>query len=49
MNIGAYQRLYELEEKHWWCIGKRKIVFSILNKYLQPQHKVLDIGCGTGG
>lgn len=47
MNIEEYQRMYELEENHWWFRGKRKIVFNWLND-LQPQYKILDVGCGTG-
>jgi len=47
MIIEEYQKMYELEEKHWWFKGKRKIVFNWLVD-LQHQHKILDVGCGTG-
>ncbi|MCK4419012.1 class I SAM-dependent methyltransferase [Candidatus Aerophobetes bacterium] len=50
MDISMYQDFYNLEEKHWWFVGRRKIVFSMLNKYLPngSQLRILDVGCGTG-
>jgi len=45
-----YQDFYNLEEKHWWFLGRRKIVFSLLRQYLpnKNQLEILDVGCGTG-
>lgn len=45
-----YEKMYRLEQDHWWFLGKRKIVFSMLDKYLERNKnlKILDIGCGTG-
>jgi SAM-dependent methyltransferase len=41
-----------LEEDHWWFVGRRRIVVSVLRSFL-PRHAVdrtlLDLGCGTGG
>ncbi|MBA7696770.1 Ubiquinone biosynthesis O-methyltransferase [subsurface metagenome] len=50
MDISMYEDFYSLEEKHWWFLGRRKIVFSMLNKYLLngSQLRTLDVGCGTG-
>ena len=50
MDISMYQDFYDLEEKHWWFLGRRKIVLSMLNKYLPngSQLRILDVGCGTG-
>lgn len=50
MESEYYQRMYDLEETHWWFIGKRKIIFSILDKFYREKRdlKILDVGCGTG-
>lgn len=46
-----YRKMYELEDRHWWYVGMRKIAFSIIK---QPANRdnfcyILDAGCGTGG
>lgn len=46
-----YQRLYEVEERHWWSIGMRDIAARMMDPYLAGQEKplrILDAGCGTG-
>ena len=45
-----YQRLYEIEEQHWWAKGMRSLMDGLFEKHLsgkQTMH-VLDAGCGTG-
>lgn len=40
----------ELEERHWWFVGRRRIVLSMLERHL-PHDKnldILDAGCGGG-
>jgi len=50
MDISMYQDFYNLEEKHWWFLGRREIVFSLLRQHLpnKKQLEILDVGCGTG-
>jgi SAM-dependent methyltransferase len=44
-----YQIMYELEETHWWYVGMRAIVFSLLDRHCENKNtKTLDAGCGTG-
>ena len=40
-----------LEESHWWFLGRRSILKSLVAAILPPHTggTVIDIGCGTGG
>lgn len=48
----TYPILYEVEESHWWCIGRRRIIASfvkdICSKITDHHPQILDVGCGTG-
>jgi len=45
-----YQQMRELEDRHWWFVGRRAIVASLLrNSGLPKDARMLDVGCGTGG
>jgi SAM-dependent methyltransferase len=41
----------EMEEKHWWFLGRRRILRALLAQLLPPgeERLVVDVGCGTGG
>jgi SAM-dependent methyltransferase len=41
----------ELEQSHWWFVGRRRILRAIIDAVIpvQPQRRVVDVGCGTGG
>jgi SAM-dependent methyltransferase len=49
----TYPILYELEESHWWHIGRRRIIASfvkeICERVADHRPRILDVGCGTGG
>jgi SAM-dependent methyltransferase len=48
----TYPILYEVEESHWWYIGRRRIIAGfveeICSKIEGRRPRILDVGCGTG-
>jgi SAM-dependent methyltransferase len=49
MNEEEYAFMYLQEESHWWFVGMRAIVLSLLpTSALPPSPRTLDAGCGTG-
>jgi SAM-dependent methyltransferase len=50
MDEKMYAHIQQVEQNHWWYVGRRKIIFDwtlqVLQKYQEP--RILDIGCGTG-
>lgn len=50
MRKDEYQRVFELENSHWWYLGMQKISFTLLSSFQHPKNlQILDAGCGTGG
>ena len=51
MEETAYRQFIELEEKHFWFVGRRRIFFYLLDRELPAtgELRVLDVGCGAGG
>src|SRR5688572_27304326 len=49
----TYPILFELEESHWWHIGRRRIIASFVKdicaQVTDRTPRILDVGCGTGG
>src|ERR1043166_8379109 len=47
-----YPILYQVEDSHWWYVGRRRIIRSLVEKIratLDNQNpRILDVGCGTG-
>lgn len=47
-----YSVMYDVEDHHWWFVGRRAIVFEQITKALDGtdgrSRQILDIGCGTG-
>ena len=50
MEIDAYLEMEELENSHWWFVGRRKLINSLINRNFDGfAIDILEIGCGTGG
>lgn len=44
-----YERLDDLERRHWWCRSVRRVARAWLASFLRPGASILDAGCGAGG
>lgn len=51
MHSEQFQLHADIEERHWWFLGRRRILSRLAAEVLpsSPQTMVVDIGCGTGG
>lgn len=52
MHDEIYQKMYEVEHRHWWFSAKREIILSLAERYMPAgggrRRKVADLGCGCG-
>jgi SAM-dependent methyltransferase len=52
MQSHHYPILYEVEESHWWYLGRRRIIQSLVEQICSKadveNRRILDVGCGTG-
>lgn len=52
MQARVYEITYEVEGKHWWFVGRRKIIASFVQEVCRRigkrRPRILDVGCGTG-
>jgi ubiquinone/menaquinone biosynthesis C-methylase UbiE len=50
MNIEEFDRMFAVEESHWWYRGRRSLVRDALDRYAparRPLH-LLEVACATG-
>jgi len=43
-----YDRFFDTEDRHWWFVGRRRLVTDMLRR-VGVRGRILDLGCGTGG
>ncbi len=51
MELAAYQSLRDSQDRHWWFVGRRRIVARLIARFvpLPAMPRVLEAGCGYGG
>jgi ubiquinone/menaquinone biosynthesis C-methylase UbiE len=50
MEKSAYHEFRDLEDRHWWFIGRKAIFTHLLARLELPRApRILDMGCGMGG
>lgn len=42
------ERLAQIERWHFWFLGRKKLVQQLIERYLDTEGLILDVGCGTG-
>jgi SAM-dependent methyltransferase len=53
MNPGEYTRMFEMEDRYWWFVGRRRIALALLDRFMPAnlrteKTRLMDVGCGTG-
>jgi SAM-dependent methyltransferase len=49
MEQSAYEIMAETQAAHWWYVGRRRILQSLIGGLHLPQDaSILEVGCGTG-
>jgi len=50
MKTDLYQKMYHLEDEHWWFIARRVIIARTMMRLgMDKPSIILEVGCGTGG
>lgn len=51
MDAAAYQSLRDSQDRHWWFVGRRRVVARLIEQFvaLPRRARVLEAGCGYGG
>lgn len=50
MEDAVYDRMNDLELRHWWFVARRRIIAALIGRVLgQLPARILEAGCGSGG
>ena len=52
MHYEQFQLHADIEQRHWWFVGRRRILCRLVAEVLPPiaaKRVIVDVGCGTGG
>jgi SAM-dependent methyltransferase len=50
VNTAEFERMFAIEETHWWYRGRRALVRAALDRWTAPRRPLalLDVACATG-
>lgn len=48
MLSAEYERMFALENEHWWFVARRSLTLQLLERFGTAGGRLLDLGCGTG-
>ncbi|MEN6374690.1 MAG: class I SAM-dependent methyltransferase [Smithella sp.] len=52
MDITAYTIAAQIEDNHWWFLGRRAVLKSVIDYFIPSSDcplEILEVGCGNGG
>jgi SAM-dependent methyltransferase len=50
MERSVYREMADLDQRHWWYRGRRRVLEELIRREVRPPKdaRILEIGCGTG-
>ncbi|MDQ3471107.1 MAG: class I SAM-dependent methyltransferase [Pseudomonadota bacterium] len=50
MERVVYSHMADLDQRHWWYLGRRRVLASLIDRLARPPAggRILEVGCGTG-
>ena len=50
MERSVYSHMADLDQRHWWYLGRRKVLAKLVERLVRPPEgaAILEVGCGTG-
>jgi SAM-dependent methyltransferase len=53
MEAELFDEMWNVEQHHWWFVGRRRVVASLVDRHAPTSRegrlRVCELGCGTGG
>lgn len=50
MERAVYRHMADLDQRHWWYLGRRRVIETLIERLARPpaDGRILEVGCGTG-
>ena len=50
MERAVYRHMEDLDQRHWWYLGRRQVLAALIDRLARPSPggRILEVGCGTG-
>ncbi len=50
MRVNEYELVHQVQGRHWWWLGRERIIETTVEKYIDTSTKlnIADVGCGFG-
>lgn len=48
MQSAQFKLHAEIEDRHWWFVGRRRVLRALVERLVAPGGRIIDVGCGAG-